>query len=159
MKLHASLTYPAPLIQVHEMLCNPDYRAVRARGHDVSTAVSTDAESVKLTSEVPIPSSVRQGPGGRILGAAKSITLIEVVDTVVDGSFRYRITLRPGSLPIQGHAEITVSEDGSQSIATLSGDIHITVPLFGAMVEKSLLSRLPALCASEEDAAAQYLRR
>lgn len=158
MKLHASLTYPASLSQVHQMLCDPDYRMVRARGHNVSTVVTNDGEAVKLTSEVPIPDSIRRGSGGRILGATKSITLIEVVDPVRDDSFRYRITLRPGSLPAQGHAEVMVSEDGTSSVATLSGDIHVTVPLFGAMVEKALLSRMPSLCASEEAAAAHYLQ-
>ncbi|MCL2594996.1 MAG: DUF2505 domain-containing protein [Promicromonosporaceae bacterium] len=166
MQLIVEQTYPAPVDVVIDMLSDPKF--VRWQAAQVSNAVSVDQAEVDLDERGgmtiivrrTLPTDLIPAQARGLIGDSVEIRQAEVWDAPVAGHAHRRGTVAVeivgAPLRITGTVALDPLPDGGAR-KTYSGEVKVTLPLFGQVVEEAAVKTLRRALAQEETAGRHWL--
>lgn len=155
MKFNETLSYPMSLDTLEAMSLDPEFLRSRFQGFTTGLEVTVEGRSIR--SSGPLNTD-------RLPGAAKAFIAqdarLEFTETWSgEGEARTassRVTIMGAPLKVS----ISSTFSGSASVTRVAaGDLTISVPFFGAKLEKEGISRTGRILKEEQRLAAEYLEK
>lgn len=164
MQLRARLRYDADIVRVATMLADAEFTAakVRATGalsQDVAVVGEHDhAFTVTTRRQVPtagIPVQFRS-----LVGSTLEIRQVEAWEAPTGTERRGTVVVEIVGAPVRmtGTLRLVPDADGTTA-GHIEGDLHASVPLFGAALEQAMARAIQDVVQAEERAAAAWLTR
>lgn len=162
MRFSTTITYPAPLARITEMLADRRFYSTRyatqvkaARILDLDVSVTDSAIVHKSSCEIKPASLDKRAstliPGTVVLMLTQTWQLKDAL--VSAGKLRIEAKKQPFSAAL----ESTVWGEGETTIHDVEGQIQASVPFVGHIIEREMLRHIDHFVRAEEEAARRYL--
>ncbi|WP_067778424.1 DUF2505 domain-containing protein [Actinomyces vulturis] len=161
MKTQFSVTYPASLSDVQNMLSDKTYLLSRLPAeahHQADVTVERTAAGWTSTLTVDAPKESMPAVAARFIKGIVTVTITEQWNVTDDSHAHGTVTVDVKGAPVKGSAQTTLTSAGKQTTAVADVDFSVNLPLVGKTVEKAVLSKIDSVTAYEERLAAQYLK-
>lgn len=150
------MRYDAPADRVYAMVTDEEFRnqvcvAVGSTRHEVAVSPSDGGATVSVRQS----QRVRGAPGFAKAMVGHSLEILQVETWSDAGGGRLEVTTpgRPGHL----RGTVTLSAVGSGTVQTVTGDLHVGVPLVGARLEELVGNLLGKAMTVEERVGREWL--
>lgn len=164
MHFHATAEYPASADQVAKLFTNPDFvdaKIAASRATDGRKKITGDASgpfTVETTRTMPkdlIPAQFQKFlPGGVVL------TLVEQWGApAADGTRSGELSLKIAGVPASATGTCTLANTGDDaSRLTYDGDVKVSIPMFGAKIERTAVGAVEQVMELERNVAVEWLQ-
>jgi hypothetical protein len=134
MKFHHELTYDAPVAEVYAMLSESSFRervcdAMRTTRYDVS--IKSQGEGMEVTVDQTQPAHGIPSFAKKFVGDEIQIVQDERWSNPQQATLELAIPGKPGHLK----GGITLAENGSGTVETVTGEVKVNIPLVGGKLE------------------------
>ncbi len=156
MQISARTTFDADPATTYDLLTDQAFlEAVCVAGHSISHDVTVDGSTTTTTQELPSPDLAANFVG-------KTITVVQVIDwggPGADGSRVGQLSMTIPKQPVQMKGTITLSPAGATTIAQLTGELKVNIPLLGKKLEQASEPAVLAGFHKQEVVAKEWLPR
>lgn len=165
MHFNASATYPADPAAVAQLFANPDFvdaKIAASGARDSVKEVSGDpAAAFTVTTTRTLPAEVVPPQYRRFVSGGVTLTLTEAwAAPRGDGSRGGDLHLTIAGAPASATGTCSLDPAGEDgAVLAYEGEVTVSIPLFGAKVERAAVSALEHVMALEREVASSWLHR
>lgn len=163
MHFNATAEYPASAERVAELLTNPDFVDAKitasgaTEGSKEITGDPAGAFTIETTRTMPaelVPAQFRKFLSGGVV-----LTLVEEWGAPGAGGRREgNLSLKIAGVPASAKGTCTLENTGpGASRLTYDGDVKVSIPIFGAKIERVAVGAVEQVMGLERDVAAEWL--
>lgn len=156
MQISARTTFDADPATTYDLLTDKAFlEAVCVAGHSLSYDVAVDGSTTTTTQELPSPDLAANFVG-------KTLTVVQVIEwggPAADGSRVGQLNMTIPRQPVQLKGTVSLSPVGATTVADLTGELKVNVPLLGKKLEQASEPAVLAGFRKQEVVAKDWLPR
>ncbi|MGI8456740.1 MAG: DUF2505 domain-containing protein [Propionibacteriaceae bacterium] len=156
MQISARTTFDADPGATYDLLTDKAFlEAVCVAGHSISYNVVIDGSTTTTTQELSAPDLAKNFVGA-------TITVVQVIDwggPAADGSRVGQLSMTIPKQPVRMSGTVTLTPAGATTVADLTGELKVNVPLLGKKLEHASEPAILAGFRKQEVVAKDWLPR